>query len=44
MFIIDSGMRVDLEGVIVVSGVLEKTVEWVEHLMGEQEEEFPASH
>ena len=31
---------IDLESVIVMCGVLEKTVEWVEHLMREEEEEF----
>ena len=38
---VDTGSRVNLEGVVVVRRVLEQTVEGVEHLVREQEEEFP---
>ena len=37
---IDARMRIDLECVVVVCGVLEKAVEGVEHLVGKQEEEL----
>lgn len=37
---VDARMGVDLQGVVVVSGVLKQTVEGIEHLVGEQEEEF----
>jgi len=40
MFRVDTRMRVDLQRVVVVGGVLEKAVEWVEHLVGKQEEEL----
>lgn len=40
MLWVDSRMRVDLKGVVVVCGVLEKTVEGVKHFVTEQEEEF----
>lgn len=30
---VDTGVRIDLEGVVVMCGVLEETVERVEHLM-----------
>ena len=33
MFGVYAGMRIDLKGIIVVSGVFEQTVEWVEHLV-----------
>lgn len=38
---VDARRRVDLERVVVVRGVLKQTVEGVEHLVGEQEEELP---
>ena len=34
MLRIDSGVRVYLEGVVVVSRIFEKTVERIEHLVG----------
>ena len=40
MLRVDAGMRVDLEGVVVVRGVLEEAIEGVEHLVGKQEEEL----
>lgn len=40
MFRVDSRVWVDLKRVIVVGRVLEQTVERVEHLVREQEEEF----
>lgn len=39
---VDGGGRVDLQTVVVFAGVLEETVHGVEHLMGQQEEPFPA--
>ena len=33
MFRVDTGCRVDLEGIVIVGGVFEETVEGVEHLM-----------
>ena len=33
MFRVDTGCRVDLEGIVVVGGVFEETVEGVEHLV-----------
>ena len=41
---VDAGRRVNLEGIVVVRRVLEQTVEGVEHLVREQEEEFPVRH
>ena len=38
---VEAGRRVNLEGVVVVRRVLEQTVEGVEHLVGEEEEELP---
>jgi hypothetical protein len=43
MFRVDTRCRVDLERIVVVGRVLEQTVEWVEHLMRQQEEEFSVS-
>lgn len=39
---VDGGSRVDLQAVVVFAGVLEEAVHGVEHLMGQQEEPFPA--
>ena len=41
MFWVDAGVRVDLQGVIVVSRVFKQTVERIKHLVREQEKEFP---
>ena len=41
---VDTRRRVDLQRVVVVRRVLEQTVEGVEHLVREQEEEFPVRH
>ena len=43
MFGVDAGVRVDLEGVVVVGGVFEEAVKGIEHLVREQEEEFTVS-
>ena len=43
VFGVNTRCRVNLQGVVVVGGVLEQTIEWVEHLMREQEEEFSAA-
>jgi hypothetical protein len=40
MFRVDTGVRIDLECVVVVRGVFEEAVKGVEHLVGEEEEEF----
>lgn len=40
MFRINAGVRIDLQGVIIVGGVFEETVERIEHFVGEEEEEF----
>ena len=40
MLWIDARVWIDLKGVVVVSGVFEKTVEGVKHFMGKEEEEF----
>ena len=40
MLWVDAGRRINLQGIVVVSRVLEKAVEWIKHLMREQEEEF----
>lgn len=40
MLRVDARMWVDLKRVVIVSGVLEQTVEGVEHLVREQKEEF----
>ena len=42
MLRVDTGVRVDLEGIVVVRGILEKTVEGVEHLVRKKEKEFSA--
>jgi len=42
MLRIDTRVRVDLKGVVVVGGVFKETVEGVKHFMGEEEEEFSA--
>lgn len=39
---VDGGGRVDLQTVVVLSGIFKQTVHWVQHLMGQQEEPFPA--
>ena len=43
MFRVDARMRVDLQGIVVVRRILEKTVEGVEHLVRKQEEELSVS-
>lgn len=40
MLRINSRVRVDLKGVVVVSGVFEEAVEWVEHFVGQEEEKL----
>ena len=40
MFWVDTRRWVNLEGIVVVCGVLEQAIEGVEHLMGKEEEEF----
>jgi hypothetical protein len=38
---VNKGRSVDLEAVVVLVGVLEQAVHWVQHLMGQQKEPFP---
>jgi len=40
VFGVDATMRVNLKGIIVDRRVLEKTIKWIEHLMGQQKEEL----
>lgn len=40
MLRVNTRSRVDLQSVVVVCGVLEETVEGIEHLVGQKEEEF----
>ena len=40
MFRVDTRMRVDLQGIVVMGRVLEQTIKRVEHFMREQEEEL----
>jgi len=40
MFRVDARMRVDLEGIVVMSRVLKQAIERIEHFVREQEEEF----
>lgn len=42
VFGVDARCRVDLERIIVVGRVFEEAVEWVKHLMREEEEELSA--
>lgn len=44
MLWVHAGVRVDLQGIIIVGGVFEKTVEGVKHFMGKKEEEFTAQN
>lgn len=30
---VDTGCRIDLKGIIIMSGIFEETVEWIEHFM-----------
>lgn len=39
---IDAGMGIDLEGIIIVGGVFEKTVKRVKHFVRQEEEKFSA--
>ena len=43
VFGVNTRCRVNLQGVVVVGRVLEQTIEGIEHLMREQEEEFSAA-
>ena len=43
MFWVDSRVRVNLEGIIVVSGIFKKAIEWIKHFMGQKEEKFPCT-
>lgn len=38
---VDVGGRVDLETVVIFTGIFKQTVHGVQHLMGQQEEPFP---
>lgn len=40
MFGIDTRVGINLQGIIIVGGVFEQTVEGIEHFVREQEEEF----
>lgn len=44
MLWVHAGVRIDLQGIIIVGGVFEKTVEGVKHFMGKKEEEFTATN
>jgi len=44
MLWVHAGVRVDLQGIIIMGGVFEKTVERVKHFMGKKEEEFTAQN
>lgn len=39
---VHAGVRINLQGIIIVGGVFEETVEGVKHFMREEEEEFTA--
>lgn len=38
---IDGRRRIDLKTVVLLAGVLEQAVHWVQHVMGKQEEPLP---
>lgn len=40
MFRINTGMGVYLQGIIIVCGIFEKTVERIEHFVGKKEEKL----
>ena len=40
MFRIDAGVGIDLEGIIVVSGIFEEAVKRIKHFVGKQEKKF----
>lgn len=40
MLRVDARVRINLQGIIIVSGVFEEAVEGVEHFVGEEEEKF----
>lgn len=42
MFGVDAGVRVDLKGIVVVSGIFKQAIERVEHFMGQKEKELSA--
>lgn len=42
MFRIDTGMRIDLKGVVIMRRIFEKAIEGIEHLVRQQEEELSA--
>lgn len=37
---VNTRVRINLQGIIIVGGVFEETVEGIEHFVGEEEEEF----
>ena len=37
---VNARVRINLQGIIIVGGVFEETVEGIEHFVGEEEEEF----
>ena len=37
---VDARGRIDLEGIVIMSGIFKETVEGIEHFMGQEEEEF----
>lgn len=41
MLRVDSGVRVYLQGIVIVSGVFKEAVERVEHFVRKKEEKFP---
>lgn len=38
---VDSGVRVDLQGVDIISGILEEPIVWIQHFMGQQVQPLP---
>ena len=39
---VDGGVRIDLKSVDVISGVLEESIVWVEHVMAQQVQPLPS--
>lgn len=37
---VNARVRINLQGIIIVGGIFEQTVEGIEHFVGEEEEEF----
>lgn len=39
---VNAGVRIDLQSIVIVCGILEQTIEGIEHFVGKKEEEFTA--